>query len=104
MARDPPRKRERSRSPSPTASESLLAVLGTRPTFLYSSVINVSDGSASPHEALDRATKGCPSVFLTTDAAKRSRAKRARRTEVLPCSNETFSRDDAALTLSLIHI
>ena len=67
---------------------------------MYSSVINVSDGCASPHEALDRATEGCPSVFLTTDAAKRSRAKRARRTEVLPCSNETFSRDDAALTYS----
>ena len=63
-------------------------------------MINVSDGSASPEEALDRATEGCPSVFLAADSAKRTRAKRARREEVLPCSNAVCPRDDAAITYS----
>ena len=39
-------------------------------------------------------------MFLTSDAARTSRAKRARRMEMVPCNNETFSRDDAALTYS----
>ena len=39
-------------------------------------------------------------MFLTSDAARTSRAKRARRMEMIPCNNETFSRDDAALTYS----
>ena len=79
----PPRERDRNRSPGPSGRDNLLALLGTRPTLLYSSVINVSDGCDSPHEAFDQAAEGSPAVFLTSDAAKTSRTKKARRLEIL---------------------
>ena len=96
----PPRERDRSRSPGPSGRDNLLAFLGTRPTLLYNSVINVSDGCDSPHEAFDRVAEGTPAIFLTSDAAKTSRTKKARRLEILSCDSEQFSRDDAALTSS----
>ena len=96
----PPRERDRSRSPGPSGRDNLLTFLGTRPTLLYSSVINVSDGCDSPHEAFDRVAEGIPAVFLTSDAAKTSRTKKARRLETFSCDNESFSKDDAALTYS----
>ena len=94
----PPRYREWSGTPGP--SQILLAALSSRPALLYCSVINVSDGSASPEDALDRVTEGCPSVFVAADSAKRTRAKRARREEVLPCNNMFYAREDAAITYS----
>ena len=52
------------------------------------------------HEAFDLAEEGTPAIFLTSDAAKTSRTKRARRLEIMSCDSEQFSRDDAALTYS----
>ena len=39
-------------------------------------------------------------MFFAQDAAKKTRQKNARRTEILPCNRTEFSRQDAALTYS----
>ena len=64
------------------------------------SIISISDGCATPEEALSHATANPTAVFWTSDDARRVRHITARQTGIAPCNQRTFSKSDAVLTYS----